>query len=61
MSTQKSLRLLKRLESSECRITHPPLPHSGHLMRLLGPIIRVLGIIMNNIGHQLTMSNSIAA
>jgi hypothetical protein len=45
MSTQKSLRLLKRLESSECRITHPPLPHSGHLMRLLGPIIRVLGIV----------------
>jgi hypothetical protein len=64
-STQKSPRLLNRFESSECRITecrttHPPLPRPGHLMRLLGPIIRVLGFVMNNIGHQLTMSNSIA-
>jgi len=55
MSTQKSLRLPCRFEPS-----HHPLSHSGRLMGLLGPIVRVLGIIMNNIRHQFTVSNTVA-
>jgi hypothetical protein len=30
-------------------------------MGLLGPVVGILGIIMNNSGHQLTTSNAIAA
>ena len=56
MSTQKSLRLPCRFEPP-----HHPLSHSGRFMGLLGPIVRVLGIIMNKIPQQFMVSNTVAA
>ena len=56
MGAQKSLSLLHRLESP-----HPPFPHPGHLMRLLCPIIGVPRIIVDNVWHQLPVSNAITA
>ena len=40
---------------------HPSLPHPGRLMRLLCPIILILFSAVDHFGHQLPVSNSIAA
>jgi hypothetical protein len=56
MGTQKLLRLSNRFEPSHHSLSHP-----SRLMGLLSPVVGILGIIMNNIGHQLTTSNAIAA
>ena len=55
MYTQETLRLLDRLE-----LSHPSLSHPGCLMGLLCPVVGILGIIMDNIRHQLSMRNAIA-
>ena len=56
VGTQKPLSLTYGLESP-----HPPLPHPGRLMGLLYPIILILLSTVDRLGHQLTMSNTIAA
>jgi hypothetical protein len=55
VSSKESSRLFHRFE-----LSHPSLPDSGRLMRLLCPIILILFSAMNHIRHQLTVSNSIA-
>jgi hypothetical protein len=56
MSTQKSLSLSDRLES-----THPTLSHPGRFMRLLCPIILTLFSAVDCLRHQLSMRYSIAS
>jgi hypothetical protein len=46
MSPQKSLSLLDRFE-----LPHPSLTYLGRFMRMLGPIVGILRIIMDNIRH----------
>jgi hypothetical protein len=55
MSTQKSLRLLQRLEPP-----HPSLPHPGRLMGLLGPVILILLGTVDRLRKQFPVSDSIA-
>ncbi len=54
MGTQKSLRLTDGFEPS-----HPPLAHPGRFMRLLCPVVGILTGVMNDVRHQLSMSDSI--
>ena len=56
MSTQKSLRLLQRLEPP-----HPSLPHPGRLMGLLGPVILILLGTVDRFRNQFPESNAVAA
>ena len=56
MSGHESLSLPNRFESP-----HPSLPYPGRLMRLLHPIILILFSAMNDIWHQLSMSDWVAA
>jgi hypothetical protein len=56
MGTEKSLGLPDRFEPP-----HSSLPDPGTLMRLLRPIIRIPGGIMNRFRNQLPVSNSIAS
>jgi hypothetical protein len=54
MGTQRSLGLPDRF-----KLPHPSLPHPGRLMGLLCPVVGILRIIVDNIWHQLTVSNAI--
>jgi hypothetical protein len=57
MSTQESLRLSGRLETSGCRITHSPLSYPSRFMRLLDPIILILFSTVDRLGDQFSMGD----
>ncbi len=61
VNIQESLTLVNRLESSECRTTHAPLPNPGSLVGKLSSIISVLRCIVNDIRNQFTMCNAITS
>lgn len=54
MCTDESLSLPLSLE-----LPHPPLPDSGRLMRLLGPIILILFGAVDRLRDQFTMCHAI--
>ena len=56
MGTQKSLRLTCRFEP-----THPSLPNSGRLVRLLCPIILILLSTVDRLGYQLPMCDAVTS
>ena len=61
MNSQESLRLADGFESSECRTTHPSLPHSGRLMRLLGPVILILLGTVDRFRNQLPVGHPVTS
>ena len=59
MGTQKSPCLPGRFELPKCRTTHPTFSHSGHFVRLLGPIIGIAIIYVDGLRNQFTMRDTI--
>ncbi len=56
MYAQESLSLLGRF-----KLSHSSLAHPGQFMRLLGPIVRVSGCVVDNIRHQFSMCHAVAS